>query len=57
MSKEMKRFVMMVFGAILLIAGIIIVLMNWTSIIVLFKGGIGLALALIGLTILYLAGQ
>jgi hypothetical protein len=57
MSKGMKRFVMMFLGAVLLIAGIIIVLTNWTSVIVLFKGGVGLAIALTGLTILYLAGQ
>ena len=48
-----KKFVLFVVGFFVLILGITLVLIWWPSVVVLFKGAIGIILALAGLLMLY----
>ena len=48
-----KRFVMFVVGFLILILGITLILAWWEDVVMLFKGAIGMLLALGGLLALY----
>lgn len=60
-SKEKKgilrKIVLHVLGAIVLLAGIILILLWWDVLVVVLKGVIGGVLALVGLAVLYYARQ
>lgn len=50
----MKSFILFFIGTVVLIAGIALVLLWWPQVVVVFKGAIGIFLALVGLVILAL---
>ncbi|MDP8212269.1 MAG: hypothetical protein P9X22_03130 [Candidatus Zapsychrus exili] len=52
-----KKFLMFLIGNLILIFGITLVLVWWKDVILLFKGSIGMILALAGLLMLYIMGQ
>ena len=51
----MKQILMFMLGAGILILGITLILGWWNDVVILFKGGAGIVLALGGLLTLYLA--
>ncbi len=57
MKSEMKKTILYILGSFLLVLGITFVLAWWPDVVVLFRGGIGMALALGGLLILYSLNQ
>lgn len=50
-----KHIIIVIAGVCALILGIALILLWWPQVVNLFKGGIGMILALAGLVILYLA--
>jgi len=48
-----KKFLMFLVGFFILILGITLILAWWESVVILFKGASGMALALAGLLMLY----
>ncbi len=58
MSKNIpKKGVLFVLGSFILILGVTLVLRYWSDVVILFRAGIGIALALAGLLILYSLGR
>ena len=55
--KKISKSVQFMAGGIILILGIALILTWWHDVEVLFKGGIGIAIALSGMIILYMAGK
>jgi hypothetical protein len=53
----MKKTILYILGSFLLVLGIAFVLAWWPDVVVLFRGGIGMAMALGGLLILYSLNQ
>ena len=51
----MKKTLLFMAGGIVLVLGISLVLQNWVDVMIVFKGVIGIALALAGMLILFLA--
>ncbi len=49
------KITQLVLGGCVLVLGIALILFFWQSVVVLFKGAVGIALALAGLVILFLA--
>ncbi len=52
-GKNPSRALLFVLGWGLLIVGITLVLVWWSEVVQLFKGGMGIGLALIGMLVLY----
>jgi len=52
-KKSYKKFVLFVIGFFILILGITLILFWWMDVAVLFRGAIGIILALAGLLMLY----
>ena len=48
-----KKFVMFLIGFLILVLGITLILVWWKDVVILFKGAIGIVLALAGLLMLY----
>ncbi len=48
-----KRFIAMLAGTFLLIAGATLILTWWLEVVILFRGMVGIVLAIAGLVILY----
>ncbi|HCI45534.1 MAG TPA: hypothetical protein DHV69_03765 [Sphaerochaeta sp.] len=48
-----KKGVLFALGSVMLVIGIALVLRFWADVVVLFRAGIGMALALAGLLVLY----
>lgn len=48
-----KKFLIMLVGTFLLISGVTIILYWWLEVVILFRGLIGIILAIAGLVILY----
>ena len=48
-----KKGVLFALGSVMLVLGIALVLRFWADVVVLFRAGIGMALALAGLLVLY----
>ena len=59
MSKKssLKEIVGFPLGSILLIAGVCLILVWWRDLVVIFRGVIGIIIAIAGLFILYMIGQ
>ena len=58
MSKSIfKKGVLFVLGSLILVLGITLILRWWGDVVVLFRAGIGMVLALAGLLILYSLGR
>ena len=59
MSKKnpLKEIVGFPLGSILLILGVCLILVWWRDLVVIFRGVIGIMIALAGLFILYIIGQ
>ena len=49
-----KKFISLAVGGALLVAGIALILTQWNCVVILFKGVIGMILAIIGLLVLML---
>jgi hypothetical protein len=57
-SKDAKRYLQMLIGAILIVAGIYgIAMWWWDELYVLIKGGLGLVIALVGLIIIMMSTE
>lgn len=54
MRKGIEKTRLMIVGSILLLAGITLVLMWWPDVLALFRGFLGMALAVGGLVVLYM---
>ena len=54
MNKNTKDFFLFLAGSLLLITGITLVLIWWEDVTALFRGGIGMVIALAGMIVLYL---
>ncbi len=54
---DMKRLIFALIGSFILVLGVTLVLAWWTDVVVLFRGGIGMVLALAGMLILYSLNQ
>ena len=52
-NKTFKKFLLFVIGFFILILGIMLILVWWQYVAFLFKGAVGLILALAGLLMLY----
>lgn len=52
-----KRLLLGIGGALCLVAGLALVLSWWSWVVVLFKGLVGMALALLGMILLFLAKE
>ncbi|OGX27625.1 MAG: hypothetical protein A2705_03840 [Omnitrophica WOR_2 bacterium RIFCSPHIGHO2_01_FULL_52_10] len=52
-----KKAVLFALGSAILVLGIALVLRFWADVVVLFRAGVGMALALTGLLILYSLGR
>ncbi|GEM_PF-1764443 len=50
-----KNFILPIVGVMLLLTGITLVLREWVSLVIVFKGVIGGLLAVVGIFILFLA--
>ena len=48
-----KKAVLFALGSVILVLGIALILRWWVDVVVLFRAGIGMALALAGLLVLY----
>lgn len=48
-----KGLIYFTLGTLILISGIALILLWWPQVVALFKGGIGIMLALVGLVIMY----
>jgi hypothetical protein len=53
MKQKINKFLLWVIGFSILITGVTLMLAWWSDLIILFKGGSGLFLALSGLGVLY----
>lgn len=53
-SKKISLFAL---GSVMLVVGIALVLRFWADVVLVFRAGIGIALALAGLLILYFLGR
>ena len=57
MAKANKDFIKFTTGSILLIVGVTLILAWWPDVVRLFRGGLGIAMALVGLFLLYLINK
>ena len=55
--KKNSRVVLLVAGSVILLAGITLILVWSGDVVILFKGALGIATALAGMILLYMAGQ
>jgi len=53
MKARFQKLILYLAGSIILVLGIALILRWWVDVVVLFRAGIGMALALAGLLILY----
>ena len=53
-EKSLKKFLLLALGGVVLVFGITLILKEWDQVVVVFRGVIGMALALAGLLILML---
>jgi len=56
-KKAYKKFILFVVGFFVLILGITLILVWWSNVVVLFKGAVGIILALAGLFMLYVVSK
>lgn len=52
---RIKKILLPILGLVLLIAGIVLILKWWAFLAIVFKGVSGIALALVGMLVLFLA--
>ena len=52
-----KKIFLFAAGALLLIVGIVMVLVWWKDVVSLFRGGVGMVVALAGMLVLYMARE
>ena len=57
MQTTYKKFILYLTGSFILVLGVTLILLWQVDVAVLFRGGIGMALALAGLLILYSLGR
>ena len=53
MKARFQKLILYLAGSVILVLGIALILRWWVDVVVLFRAGIGMALALAGLLILY----
>jgi len=56
-KKGYKKFIRLLTGIVVLLAGVTLILVWWPDVAALFRGFIGMALALAGLLVLYSTSQ
>lgn len=57
MKARFPKLILYLVGSVMLVLGIALVLRWWADVVVLFRAGIGMVLALAGLLILYSLGR
>ena len=53
MKARFQKLILYLAGSVILVLGIALILRWWVDVVVLFRAGIGMALALAGLLVLY----
>jgi len=57
MNAAMKKTLLLIFGSLALIGGVALVLFWWKAVALLFKGVVGMILAVVGLVMLVMAND
>ena len=56
-KKSSKKFLLLAAGAIILVFGVTLILKDWNQVVLVFRGTIGIILALAGLLLLMLVKE